>query len=137
MSSVFACRKRWKKSDAGGDLLQCGSEFIPIGSIPGNNGIKALQRRYQTGRRLYIRQTEQIQASPGNRADPIRESNQRNDARRNPDLGVVCPQELHRRQRQNAIADGAGPNDQPSQTIIITDESRFVYADFTAGGTAI
>lgn len=102
-------RERREKSER--KMLDRGPEFVAIGSIPGKNRIERLEHR----RRRAVHDTHQIETGVGDGARPIRETDQRQRRTRSPHFGVISVRRFEFRQRNNHVADRAGPNEKTTQ----------------------
>ncbi len=96
-------------------MFHCIAKSDVTCSVPGINGIEG----FEFGQTSVVAYTNEIEAGIGNRASAICKLDERQHRARRPDLGVIGASALKLRQREDAIANRTGTDEQaPHRSVL-------------------
>ena len=102
---------------------------------PYHDTIESNERNAAIKRAGSFRDAQQVESGGWNRACAVRESGQRNQCRRGPDLDIIALQALQSRQRYDEISDRTRANDQPAHFLNYPKNTtrcpRFIHRECT------
>ena len=125
-------RQRGKEAAGKVQAVDRFAKFRAIGAVPGDDRVEGAELVEQARGR--VGNTQQVEAGGGDRSYAVGEAHQGDDGRGRPNLEVIGPQRLQGRQRDNEIADRAGPDDKSSHHPQYAKnrkcEVRFIHSEF-------